>query len=186
MDIDVHAFYLCEPFLPEPVEAVTATMRFADSGVDDQAYCQFRTASDSVRRVDVAWGQGAARFEIGGTRGFISYVYDEGAGRFGAPVRAVRVGSVEGDMVIHKVPRGRAPFTRQIFDDLADTLTGASAAYPACGPAGRRTVEIAYAAHRSATTAVTVRLPLEKDMPLYDQGVISLRLSRAREAAGAG
>lgn len=185
MDIGVHAFYLCELFLPEPVASVTATMRFADSGVDDHAFCQLRTESDCVARVDVAWGQGSSRFEIEGTRGFISYVYDEGAGYFGAAVRAVRVGSVEGETVIHKVPPGRTPFTREIFDDLVDTLSGVSANYTAYGRDGRRAIEIAHAAYQSAFAEVPVRLPLGRDFPFYDKGVTPPLLARCKQAVGA-
>ena len=137
MDIGVHAFYLCELFLPEPVTAVSAVMRYADSGVDDHAFCTLRTGTDRVARVDIAWGQGSSRFEIGGTKGFISYVYDEGAGYFGSPMRAVRVGSVEETTVVHKVPRGRAQFTPRIYDDLAGALGGATDGYPAYGRHGR-------------------------------------------------
>ena len=185
MDIGVHAFYLCELFLPEPVTAVSAVMRYADSGVDDHAFCTLRTGTDRVARVDIAWGQGSSRFEIGGTKGFISYVYDEGAGYFGSPVRAVRVGSVEETTVVHKVPRGRAQFTPRIYDDLAGALGGATDGYPAYGRHGRRAVEIAHAAYLSAETGETVRLPLEAGSAFYQCGPTDMLLAQRKEQAGA-
>ncbi len=185
MDIGVHAFYLCELFLPEPVVSVSAAMRFAASGVDDHAFCLLRTGAGQVARVDVAWGQGSSRFEIGGTAGFISYVYDEGAGYFGSAVRAVRVGSVEGETVVHKVPPGRSQFTPQIYDDLAAALSGTAASYPAYGRDGRRAVEIAHAAYRSAETGESVHLPLGPEFALYEKGPTAMLLAQRTELASA-
>lgn len=185
MDIGVHAFYLCELFLPEPVTAVSAVMRYADSGVDDHAFCTLRTGTDRVARVDIAWGQGSSRFEIAGTTGFISYVYDEGAGYFGSPVRAVRIGSVESTTIVHKIPRGRTQFTPRIYDDLASALGGATDSYPAYGGHGRRAIEIAHAAYRSAEIGETVRLPLEKGSTVYQRGPTDMLLARRQQTASA-
>lgn len=185
MDIGVHAFYLCELFLPEPVDSVVATMRFAESGVDDHAFCHLRTAGGRVARVDIAWGQGSSRFEIGGTMGFISYVYDEGAGYFGAAVRAVRVGSMEGDTVVHKVAPGRTQFTHELFDDLADAIAGTASSYPAYGSHGRRAVEIAHAAYHSAATGGPVVLPLDANFALYRSGPVPMLLSHRKKPSGA-
>jgi predicted dehydrogenase len=178
MDIGVHSFYLTELLHPEPARSVMASMRFMDSGVDDHAYCHLDMGGDRTGMVNIAWGEGTARFEIDGTGGYISYVYDEGAGYFGAPVRAVRVGSAEGPTVTHLVPPGRTQFTPRIFDDLVDTITGVRDAFRSFGPDGRRALEIALGAYQSAADHRPVSLPLVAGAPIYSSGAAPLLLSR--------
>jgi predicted dehydrogenase len=177
MDIGVHSFYLTELMHAEPAESVIARMRFADSGVDDHVYCQLALGG-ATGLVHIAWGEGTARFEIDGTAGYISYVYDEAAGYFGASVRAVRVGSAEGPTVTHHVPPGRTQFTPEIFDDLVDTITGERDAFRSFGPDGRRTLEIALAAYQSVADRRPVPLPITADQPIYGLGAVPLLQSR--------
>jgi predicted dehydrogenase len=185
MDIGVHSFYLTELMHAEPAQSVMARMRFAPSGVDDHAYCQLAMGNGATGLVNIAWGEGTARFEIDGTRGYISYVYDEGAGYFGSPVRAVRVGSAEGSTVTHFVPPGRTQFTPQLFSDLVDTITGEREAFRSFGPDGRRTLEIALAAYQSVAQGRPAALPVEPAQPVYADGAVPLLLSR-RAAVHAG
>jgi predicted dehydrogenase len=184
MDIGVHSFYLTELMHAEPARSVIARMRFADSGVDDHAYCQLALGG-ATGLVNIAWGEGTARFEIDGTAGYISYVYDEGAGYFGSPVRAVRVGSAEGPTVTHHVPPGRTQFTPEIFADLVDTITGERSAFRSFGPDGRRALEIALAAYQSVADGAPAGLPVGPDQPVYSAGAVPLLESR-KEAAHAG
>lgn len=177
MDIGVHAFYLTELLHPEPADSVLASMRFMDTGVDDHAYCHLGMGAGRTGLVNVAWGEGTARFEINGTDGYISYVYDENAGYFGAPVRAVRVGSAEGDTVTHHVPPGRTQYTPEIFDDLVDTISGDRDAFVSYGQHGRRALEIALAAYQSAATGTPMRLPIPADEPIYRDGSAPLLLA---------
>ena len=183
MDIGVHSFYLTELMHPEPAQSVVAGMRFMNSGADDHAFCQLRMGARGTGLVNVSWGEGTARFEINGTRGHISYVYDENAGYFGASVRAVRVGSVSGQTVTHYVPPGRTQFTSVLFDDLVDTIAGDGSAFRSFGPDGRRTLEIAHAAYLSVETGLPTELPLTADQAIYSDGPITFLLSRKEHAS---
>jgi predicted dehydrogenase len=178
MDIGVHSFYLTELMHPEPAQSVLASMRFMGTGVDDHAYCHLGMGGDRTGLVNVAWGEGTARFEIDGTDGYISYVYDENAGYFGAPVRAVRVGSAEGQTVTHYVPPGRTQFTPELFDDLADTISGRRDAFRSYGEHGRRALEIAHAAYESVAVGEPVRLPIPPGNPIYTDGPVPLLLAK--------
>jgi predicted dehydrogenase len=178
MDIGVHSFYLTELMHPEPAQSVMAAMRFSASGVDDHAYCQLGMGGGGTGLVNIAWGEGTARFEIDGTDGYISYVYDEGAGYFGEPVRAVRVGSAAGQTVTHRVPPGRTQFTPQIFDDLVDTITSGQGPFRSFGPDGRRALEIALAAYQSVADGQPAALPVTPSAPVFAAGAVPLLLSR--------
>jgi UDP-N-acetyl-2-amino-2-deoxyglucuronate dehydrogenase len=177
MDIGVHSFYLTELMHAAPAQSVMARMRFAPSGVDDHAYCQL-ALGEATGLVNIAWGEGTARFEIDGTTGYISYVYDEGAGYFGSAVRAVRVGSAEGPTTTHHVPPGRTQFTPQIFADLVDTITGDRQAFRSFGPDGRRALEIALAAYQSVADGRPASLPVDPGQPVYSAGAVPLLLGR--------
>jgi predicted dehydrogenase len=178
MDIGVHSFYLTELMHPEPAQSVMAGMRFTAGGVDDHAYCQLAMGGGGTGLVNIAWGEGTARFEIDGTDGYICYVYDEGAGYFGEPVRAVRVGSAGGQTVTHRVPPGRTQFTPQLFDDLAGTITGGQDTFRSFGPDGRRALEIALAAYQSVADGRPAALPVTAASPVYASGAVPLLLSR--------
>jgi predicted dehydrogenase len=177
MDIGVHAIYLAELFLPGPMESVVASMRFMDTGADDHAYCQMKAGGASTALINMTWGEGTARFEINGTTGYISYVYDENMGYFGGPVRSVRVGSATGPTTTHHVPPGRTQFTPELFDDLVDTISGVRDVYPAAGRHGRRTLEVAQAAYLSTEVNRFVDLPITNDSPLYTEGTVDFLLA---------
>jgi predicted dehydrogenase len=184
MDIGVHSFYLTELMHGRAADAVSARMRFGPTGVDDHAYCQL-SFGDATGLVNVAWGEGTARFEIDGTDGYLSYVYDEGAGYFGGAVRAVRVGSAAGPTVTHHVPPGRTQFTPELFADLVDTVSGTRDAFRSFGPDGRHALEIALAAYQSVDSGRPCELPLAPGSPVYAAGAVPLLESRraARDAA---
>ncbi len=132
--------------------------------------------------VNIAWGEGTARFEIDGTDGYICYVYDEGAGYFGGSVRAVRVGSAEGPTMTHHGPPGRTQFTPAIFADLVDTITGERKAFRSFGPDGRRALEIALAAYQSVADGRPAALPVSPDQPVYSAGAVPQLESRKAPA----
>jgi predicted dehydrogenase len=181
MDVGVHTFYLTELMHAEPARSVMARMGFAASGVDDHAYCQL-ALGEATGLVNIAWGEGTARFEIDGTAGYISYVYDEGAGYFGSAVRAVRVGSAEGPTVTHHIPPGRTQFTPAIFADLVDTITGDASAFRSFAPDGRRALEIALAAYQSVADGAPATLPVPRDQAVYSRGAVPLLESRKASA----
>jgi predicted dehydrogenase len=185
MDIGVHAFYLTELFLPQPIDAVFATMRFLGTGADDYSYCHLCAGGETTGMVNLAWGQGTAHFEIDGTAGCITYVYDEGAGYFGAPVRAVRIASAGKPTVVHVVPPGRTQFSPLVFGDLVDAISGERAAYPAFGADARRTIEIAHAAYESNARRRLVTLPLVAGSDIYQRGALPLLLEHRTEGSTA-
>ena len=180
MDIGVHAIYLAELFLPGPMESVVASMRFMDTGADNHAYCQMKAGNDSTALINMTWGEGTAKFEINGTTGYISYVYDENMGYFGGPVRSVRVGSANGSTTSHHITPGRTQFTPEIFEDLVDTISGARNVYPASGRNGRRTLEVAQAAYLSTDVHRFVDLPISDDSALYTEGTVELLLAHRK------
>jgi predicted dehydrogenase len=180
MDIGVHAIYLAELFLPGPMESVAASMRFMDTGADDHAYCQMRAGHNSTALINVTWGEGTAKFEINGTTGYISYVYDENMGYFGGPVRSVRVGSVTGSTTSYHIPPGRTQFTPELYEDLVDTVSGVRDVYPATGKNGRRTLEVAQAAYLSTDVNRFVDLPISNDSELYTEGTVELLLAHKK------
>jgi predicted dehydrogenase len=184
MDIGVHSFYLTELMHGRPAESVGARMRFAPSGVDDHAYCQLGFGA-GTGLVNIAWGEGTARFEIDGTAGYISYVYDEGAGYFGGSVRAVRVGSADGPTITHHVPPGRTQFTPELFADLVDTVSGTRDAFRSFGASGRRALEIAIATYQSVADGAPAALPVPPDHPFYAAGAVPLLESRKAAAHAA-
>ena len=157
MDIGIHSFYLTEPMHPEPAQSVLAGLPFMDRGADDHAFCRRRMGT-------------------GGT-GLVN------AGYFGAPVRAVRVGSASGQTVTHYVPQGRTQFTPVLFDDLVHTLTGAGSAFRSFDPDGRQTLEIANAAYPSVETGLPAELPLTADQAIYSDGPVTFVLSRKEHAS---
>jgi predicted dehydrogenase len=180
MDIGVHAIYLAELFLPGPMESVAASMRFMDTGADDHAYCQMRAGHNSTALINVTWGEGTAKFEINGTTGYISYVYDENMGYFGGPVRSVRVGSATGSTTSYHIPPGRTQFTPELYEDLVDTVSGVRDVYPATGKNGRRTLEVAQAAYLSTDVNRFVDLPISNDSELYTEGTVELLLAHKK------
>jgi predicted dehydrogenase len=180
MDIGVHAIYLAELFLPGPMESVAASMRFMDTGADDHAYCQMRAGHNSTALINVTWGEGTAKFEINGTTGYISYVYDENMGYFGGPVRSVRVCSVTGSTTSYHIPPGRTQFTPELYEDLVDTVSGVRDVYPATGKNGRRTLEVAQAAYLSTDVNRFVDLPISNDSELYTEGTVELLLAHKK------
>ncbi len=179
MDIGVHAYYLTELFHSGPAESVIARMRFGSSGADDHAYCTLAMRGGGTGLVNIAWGEGSARFEIDGTDGYISYIYDEGAGYFGAPVRAVRVAASGKPTEIHLVPPGRTQFTPELFEDLVRTVSGDAASFASFGRHGRRTLEIAHAAYQSTADQRPVALPITDGQPIYHDGTAGMLLARA-------
>jgi myo-inositol 2-dehydrogenase/D-chiro-inositol 1-dehydrogenase len=170
MDIGVHAFYLTETYQPLPVEAIIARMRFMDTGADDHAYCQMSVGGGRTSLVNVAWGEGGAAYEIDGTSGHLSFVYDEVAGYFGYPVMGIKVKSVGQPTVTHHIPPGRTQFRPEIYKDLVETIVDGKGSYPSFGRDGRRTLEIALAAYKSTAEGKPVSVPIDKADPLYSEG----------------
>jgi predicted dehydrogenase len=179
MDIGVHAFYLTETYHRRRATSVLASVRYGETGVDVQAFCQLRLG-DGVGLVNVAWGHGNAALTVLGTEGSLSFVYDEGNGYFGSPARGVRVKSFGRPATTHYLPPDRVWFQPDIYADFAAAIEG-SGSYPALGEDGRRMLEIAHAAYKSAVDWAPVALPLATSEEVYSAGVAAV----LSEVAGA-
>jgi len=175
MDVAVHAIYLTEAYHGRPVDDVSAEVRYDSGGVDVAGYCRFGLGS-GIGQLGVAWGNGGASLSIMGTEGYISFVFDEQMGYYGAPARVVRLFSGSGMSRCWYMPFVRTFFTAELFEDVAATIDGDVDRYPAHGEDGRRAVEVVFAAYRSAVTKSVVKLPLPRD-ELYNNGLEGLRLT---------
>ena len=172
MDVAVHAIYLTEAYHGRPVDNVSAEVRYDSGGVDVAGYCRFGLGS-GIGQLGVAWGNGGASLSIMGTEGYISFVFDEQMGYYGAPARAVRLFS-SGMSRSWYMPFVRPFFTTELFEDVAATIDGDDDCYPAHGEDAHHAVEVVFAAYRSADTKAVVELPLPQD-ELYRNGLEGLR-----------
>lgn len=173
MDVGVHGFYLTEAFHGHPITAMWATVRYDNTGIDTSAYCQLHVGS-GFGMVNVAWGEGDAHVSIMGATGHLSFVYDEGIGYFGFPVRAVRHFAENEPTRTHYMPPVRDMYAPQLYSDLVRGIRGEGPAYPAPGEAGRKALEIALAAYKSAATRELIVLPLPEHDPVYARGLSAL------------
>jgi hypothetical protein len=113
-----------------------------------------------------------------GASGHIAFVFDENAGYYGAPARAVRCASDGEPTRTWYMDTGRPFFCSTMYEDIAATFDGGTSAYPVTAADGRHAIETAFAAYRSATTGTEVLLPLAID-DLYTRGLASLARPQA-------
>jgi predicted dehydrogenase len=175
MDAGVHAIYLTELLHGAPAESVSAAMRHEASGIDASAFCQLRMASGGIGTVHIGWLHGDAGFSIQGTEGHMVFVYDESVGYFGFPVRAIRVFHEGRPAETHYLPLEFNVVEPQLYRDLIETLAGGTPSYPAFGPDGRRSLEVAVAAYVSDARRAIVELPIPASDPVYERGLAALR-----------
>ena len=186
MDIGVHAFYLCELFLPEPVTSGERgnALRRLGRGRPRLLHAAHRRRAGRSRRRRLGPG--------------VLPLRDRRHATASSPTSTTRAPATSGRRCgrcasarwkarpsCTRCRRARTQFTPQIYDDLAGALAGTGAAYPAYGRDGRRAVEIAHAAYHSADTGETVRLPLDSGFALYESGPTAMLLARQKEPAGA-
>jgi predicted dehydrogenase len=174
MDVGPHALYLTEVLHGCPIAAASAAMLYDSPGVDASAYCRFRLASGGIASVDVGWRHGEGALAVYGSEGHLQVVFDERAGYFGAPARAIRHFAEAEPTATHTLPLEYAMVEAQLFRDLVTTLSGEARAYPAYGEDGRRAIEATLAAYAADARTSWIELPISPDDPLYARGVAAL------------
>jgi predicted dehydrogenase len=174
MDVGPHALYLTELLHGSPITAASAAMLYDSPGVDASAYCRFRLASGGLAGVEVGWRHGEGALAVYGSEGHLQVVFDERAGYFGAPARAIRHFADGQPTATHTLPLEYSMVEPQLFRDLAATLAGEARAYPAYGEDGRRAIEATLAAYAADARSSWIDLPIPPDDPLYTRGVAAL------------
>jgi predicted dehydrogenase len=175
MDVGPHALYLTEALHGSRISAVTAAMHYDRPGVDASAFCELRLASGGLANVQVGWRHGEGAIVVYGSAGHLEVVFDERAGYFGAPARAIRHVAGDGEPTCtHALQQGYAMVESELYADLVATLSGESHAYPAYGEDGRRALEVTLAAYAADARHSWIQLPVPPDDPLYQRGVAAL------------
>jgi len=180
MDI-LHGVYMAESLLGEPLQRVSgyADNRDPDANVEDLALCRFETTTNAAL-VNIAWGYGPGGIEITGTDGRISAVYRDGGTSPWSPLERVLVTTAAGTRVELDVTGGtkndygalRATFEHVTRDFAHAALDGTPPR--ASGADGLRILEATAGALESAATGRIVEIPLDRDDPVYQQGVLGV------------
>lgn len=179
MDI-VHAVYVLESFLGEPIERVSAFVDNAIPGshVEDLALCRFETAT-KAGLVNIGWGFGDGHIDVAGTKGRISVWYQDGGTAPWSPLEKVTVTTEAGTRTVIG-PEGPRPATYDEFppiyktfpllvNDFVDAVRTGRAPL-ATGSDGLRMLEATVGAYASAATGEIVCLPLARTSPVFQQG----------------
>ena len=184
MDI-VHAVYLVEAFLGEPIVRASAFVDSSDSQshVEDLALCRFETAT-KAGLVNVGWGYGDGRIDVAGTKGRVSIRYRDGGTAPWAPLEAVTVTTACGSTRTVLGPEEPRP---EIYDEfppisktfprlIADFLDAVRSKRPplASGVDGLRVLEATVGAYASAATSQSVCIPLDRAGPLFLRGTVGV------------
>lgn len=177
--IDIlHGVYLAESLLGEPLQRVSAYASNDDpqSNVEDIALCRFET-SRNAGLVNIAWGHGPGSLEVIGTEGRILALYRNGGTPPWSPLERVEVGTHAGTRVELDLTGQsqddyealRTTFEHVTRDFVAAVEAGASPR--ASGLDGLRILEATVGALRSAATGQLVQIPLDREDPVFLQGV---------------
>jgi predicted dehydrogenase len=178
MDI-VHAIYVLEAFLGEPIIRASAWVDSIDpeSHVEDLALCRFET-DRKAGMVNIGWGFGDGHIDVAGTHGRVSIQYRDGGTAPWAPLEKVTVTTTSGTRTVLG-PEESRPATYDEFPPIAKTfhllvedfVAAVRDGRPplATGADGLRALEAAVAAYASAATQTVV------DIPLHRQGSAFLR-----------
>jgi predicted dehydrogenase len=179
----LHGVYLAEAFLGRPFTRVSAHVdSAAGASVEDLALCRFETDAGAAL-VNIAWGEGPGGIEVCGSDGRLSVRYADGGTAPWAPLEHVRVVSGgrartllrgEGD---DRTPLGISRSVHDSFERVADDFARAVLAGgepTATGADGLRTLEATVAGYASAACGELVQLPLEREGPVFREGVLGL------------
>jgi predicted dehydrogenase len=180
MDI-LHGVYVAEALLGHPLERVSA---YADNSepsanVEDIALCRFETATNAAL-VNIAWGFGPGSIEVMGSEGRISVVYENGGTWPWSPLERVLVTTAAGTRTeldargaggdgyeALKVAFGHVlrDFASAVLDRRVPRASGAD---------GQRILEATVGALQSAATGKVVQIPLDRDDPVFQRGVLGI------------
>jgi predicted dehydrogenase len=170
----LHAVYVAEALLGRPGERASAwvSQRSPDTLVEELALCRFETAA-AAAVVNVGWGVGPGGIDVSGTHGRLAIRYRGGGTGPFDPLDAVTVTSGEGE--VWTVPTGE-----RRFDGVEGILLDFAAAIAerrdplASGEDGLHVLESVLAAYASARRGLAVSLPLDRDDPLFTNGILGL------------
>lgn len=185
----IHAVYVAEDLLGEPLQRVSAWLSSADPGahVEDTALCRFETATKAAL-VNIGWGVGAGGIEIAGSAGRISIRYRDGGTAPWAPVEHVTVTDDHGvtEMLMGQGPdrvgTGEFPGIYDSFQhNVKDFVEAARGVAPsrASGADGLRILEATIGAYESGATGRIVELPLDSNDPVVRDGVLGVPMHPA-------
>lgn len=191
MDI-LHGVYVAESLLGEPLRRVSAYVdnRDPSSNVEDLALCRIETDSNAAL-INIAWGYGPGGLEVTGTEGRISALYRDGGTAPWSPLERVLVTTAHGTRTElgpeQLDPDGlvalKATFPN-VFEDFVAAVGGGGARAAdgplrrgsprASGEDGLRILEAIVGAYASAATGRVVEIPLDRDDPVFQQGVLGI------------
>jgi len=183
MDI-VHAVYVLEAFLGEPIQRVSAFVdnAIAGSHVEDLALCRFETAT-KAGLVNIGWGFGDGHIHVVGTKGRVSIYYRDGGTAPWAPLEKVAVVTASGTRTVLG-PEGPRPDTYDEFPPIARTFPLMIEDFVTCvrlghepiatGADGMRMLEATVGAYASAATSEVVTIPLDRGGPIFLRGTMGV------------
>lgn len=174
----LHGVYLAEHLLGAPVTAVSAFVdgTESDSTVEGLALCRLE-AGRRAALVNIGWGHGPGGVSVHGTKGRAVARYRADGTMPWAPFEQLTITTEQGTRVVEQ-PAGRelvpliATAMRDTVIDLADAIAGGSLATD--GTAALHTLEITVAAYASAALGRSVPVPLDRESPLHQHGVVGL------------
>lgn len=172
----IHAVYLVEYLMGEPVEAVSAVvdnLDHGDSPVEDFTLVHLHFAS-GYATINMWWGKGPGGLEIGGTAGRIMAFYENfGTGPF-TELDSFTLVNDDGRQEFNPREGVTESQFASIHRDFADAIrAGRDPIAPA--EAGARALQATLAAYSSAATGRVVSLPFTPDSPVFRAGVSGLK-----------
>lgn len=181
MDI-LHGVYLAESLLGAKLERVSAYAdnRDPESNVEDLALCRFETDRNAAL-VNIGWGHGPGGIEVTGTEGRIAALYANGGTAPWSDFERVTVTTAAGTRTEHDAAvdggadgyAALADAFQHVFRDFAAAVREGRAPR-STGADGLRILEATVGALASACTGQLVRIPLDRDNPVFERGVLGV------------
>ena len=179
----VHAVYLAQWLMDEPIRSVSAALGRRESGsVEDLALCRFEFES-GFGLVNMAWGHGPGGIEIMGTEGRLMLFYDGfGTCPFSPPDQLhvyrgkERIAVDDSFLRAYEYPQqptDPAYPLRVLLRNFVGAVEGREELL-APGEHGCLALEAVVGAYASAARQHTIRLPLDPDDAVYQHGIHAL------------
>lgn len=178
----IHAVYLAEWFHGAPAEQVMAfvdapTYAHRDPQVEDLSLTQVAYPG-GYAALHHGWGAGVGGVDLSGSEGYLRLRYQQG--QTSGFNQASEIFSVRDwqrrDHQADNLPTQGGNIARsftRLWSDFANAVQNGTSLL-ASGEAGARALEVAHAAYLSGATGKVVSLPLEKDHPVFLQGLEGL------------
>jgi predicted dehydrogenase len=178
----IHGVYLAEWLAGAPAKQV---MAFVDAPtyaadtpvVEDLALVQIAFPS-SYATIHMGWGEGVGGVDISGSAGHLRMRYNEyQTSGFNQPAELYTVqGWQRTDHSLENLPTHVDNIGRSFTELWADFHAAIQEKRPplATADAGQRALEIVLAAYISDVTGRVVKLPLDRDHPVYQNGIAGM------------